>query len=159
MSDYPYYDRDLSWISFNYRVLMEAQNAAVPLLERLRFAAIYSSNLDEFVRVRVASIRSIEEIDRQKITESTGVEPGLLEDIQKILREHLQDYGAVLDDILGRFKEKGIHLGAPLDVLSDKQKLEISYHFRSRILAYLRPHVFGVTSTEPFLNNQQLYLV
>ncbi len=158
MPDYPYYDRDLSWISFNYRVLMEARNQSVPLLERLRFAAIYSSNLDEFVRVRVASIRSIQEIDKQKITESAGVEPGLLTDIRATLRSHLQDYGAVLEDILARFKEKGIHLGAFLDMLSEEQKAEISYHFRSRILAYLRPHVFGVSGVEPFLNNQQLYL-
>ena len=50
-----FFDRDLSWLSFNYRVLMEAMDKSVPLLERLKFIAIYSSNLDEFFRVRVAN--------------------------------------------------------------------------------------------------------
>jgi len=50
-----YFDRELSWLSFNYRVLQEAINKEVPLIERLRFLAIYSSNLDEFYRVRVSS--------------------------------------------------------------------------------------------------------
>src|SRR5258708_1460799 len=50
---YPFFDRDLSWLSFNERVLMEAQRDSVPLMERIRFLAIYSSNLDEFYRVRM----------------------------------------------------------------------------------------------------------
>ena len=56
-----FFDRDLSWLTFNHRVLMEAKDPKVPLIERLRFAAIYSSNLDEFFRVRVAAIQSIKE--------------------------------------------------------------------------------------------------
>ena len=51
-----YYNRDISWLGFNERVLMEAKDTAVPLLERLKFMAIFSSNLDEFFRVRMPSI-------------------------------------------------------------------------------------------------------
>jgi len=54
-----FFDRELSWLSFNYRVLQEAKDKSVPLLERIKFLAIYSSNLDEFFRVRVASLRGL----------------------------------------------------------------------------------------------------
>ena len=59
MKEKEFFDRDLSWLSFNYRVLQEAKNSEVPIMERLKFLAIYSSNLDEFYRVRVASHRNL----------------------------------------------------------------------------------------------------
>ena len=59
MDNLPLIHRDISWLSFNYRVLQEAKDPAVPLLERLKFLAIYSSNLDEFFRIRVAGIRKL----------------------------------------------------------------------------------------------------
>ena len=60
----PYIHRDISWLAFNYRVLQEAKDPNVPLFERLKFLAIYSSNLDEFFRVRVAGIRSLLKISK-----------------------------------------------------------------------------------------------
>jgi polyphosphate kinase len=63
---YRYYERDLSWLSFNHRVLQEAEDPSNPLLERVKFLAIYSSNLDEFYRVRVASLRSLNRLKRKE---------------------------------------------------------------------------------------------
>ena len=60
-----YFDRDLSWLSFNYRVLDEVRDAELPIFERIKFLAIYSSNLDEFFRVRVANLRSLAELDKK----------------------------------------------------------------------------------------------
>jgi polyphosphate kinase len=69
-----YVDRELSWLSFNERVLQEAESASVPLFERIRFLAIFSSNLDEFFRVRVASLRSLLEARRKK-HKKKGLDP------------------------------------------------------------------------------------
>ncbi|MEM9820054.1 MAG: hypothetical protein AAF985_03240, partial [Bacteroidota bacterium] len=57
-----YVERDISWLSFNHRVLQEAKDPRTPLYERIKFLAIYSSNLDEFFRVRIASLRSFKEL-------------------------------------------------------------------------------------------------
>ena len=65
MNTLPYTNRDVSWLSFNYRVLQEAKDPAVPLLERLKFLAIYSSNLDEFFRIRVAGIRKLKKVGKK----------------------------------------------------------------------------------------------
>ena len=69
-----FFDRDLSWLSFNYRVLLEATDKSLPLYERIKFLAIYSSNLDEFFRVRVASLRSLLGV-KKKSLDSVGLEP------------------------------------------------------------------------------------
>lgn len=62
MSKYQFFNRDLSWLSFNNRVLEEAKNKDLPLYERIKFLAIYSSNLDEFYRIRVASYQRFTEL-------------------------------------------------------------------------------------------------
>ena len=65
IAELPYVHRDVSWLSFNYRVLQEAKDPAVPLLERLKFLAIYSSNLDEFFRIRIANIRNLKKLGKK----------------------------------------------------------------------------------------------
>ncbi len=72
-----YVNRELSWLSFNERVLQEAESSSVPLFERIKFLAIFSSNLDEFFRVRVASLRSLLELRRKK-RKKKGLDPTAL---------------------------------------------------------------------------------
>lgn len=158
MENPPFLDRDLSWISFNYRVLMEAKNQAIPLIERLWFIAIYSANLDEFFRVRVSNIRSIEQIDKKKIRKSTEVAPGLLDQIREVVSNQLNEYGQVLGDILEALKTKGIIVQAPVESLSPDSQEELGRYFRTKVLAYLRPYIFDHNQNPPFLKNQLLYL-
>ena len=68
-------DRDLSWLSFNKRLLEEAQDTTLPVYERIKFLAIYSSNLDEFFRVRVASIRSLAGLGKKRIKKQLHFNP------------------------------------------------------------------------------------
>lgn len=158
MDNPPFFDRDLSWISFNYRVLMEANNPSVPLLERLRFIAIYSSNLDEFFRVRVSNIRSIEQIDKKKIRKSTEVTSDLLGQILEVIGNQLNEYGQALQKILKELKEQQIIVQSPIENLSEANQEELGKYFRTKALAYLRPFIFDINESEPFLNNQLLYL-
>ena len=80
-----FYNRDLSWLGFNKRLLMEAGNVTVPLYERIKFLAIFSSYLDEFFRVRVVNIKSLSELNKKKINKNIGFEPKeLLQEIQLI---------------------------------------------------------------------------
>ena len=83
-----YFDRDVSWLSFNARVLEEAANAEVPLYERLKFLAIYSSNLDEFYRVRMASLMAL--------SKAVAPRKQLLEDVHSIIRNQQDRYGDIL---------------------------------------------------------------
>src|SRR5690349_20540463 len=84
----PYFDRDISWLSFNERVLMEAARENVPLYERLKFLAINSSNLDEFSRVRMASIVALSKLHKTSRT--------LLAQVTGIIQRHQDLYGKIL---------------------------------------------------------------
>ena len=91
-----YFDRDLSWLSFNERVLMEAANPGVPLYERVKFLAIYSSNLDEFFRVRVAGLRSIVDIDKKKINKEFDRPPKeVLAELLQVVHLQQEEFGRI----------------------------------------------------------------
>ena len=157
--DYEYHDRDLSWLSFNYRILQEAADADLPLYDRLKFIAIYSSNLDEFFRVRVASIRSFGEIGKKKLNEKLNLKPRKLH--KAILTEvnrQLAEYGQVLrGQIIPGLNERGVHLYFG-DALLPDHKEAVNYLFRTKVLAFLKP-VFIKEGNESrfFLNNCEIY--
>src|SRR6186713_416625 len=96
-----YFDRDLSWLSFNERVLAEADKSDVPLYERLRFLAIYSSNLDEFYRVRIASLIALSKLHKHR--------KDLLNEIGSVIEQHQNHYGQILTkDIIPALRSNGI---------------------------------------------------
>ena len=154
----PYINRETSWLAFNGRVLQEAMNPDVPLLERLKFLAIFSSNLDEFFRVRVASLRSLLRLKKKKIGR-LGFDPvRLLEDIHRIVTEQQEQFGAVFrDEILPALEAEGIFL-------VDETRVPAVHHaaltdlFETRIRPHLAPR-FLEDGQEPFLENRALYLV
>ncbi|MFY0653544.1 MAG: polyphosphate kinase 1 [Cyclobacteriaceae bacterium] len=154
----PLHDRDVSWLAFNHRVLMEAKDKSNPLYERVKFMAIYSSNQDEFFRVRVADVRQLIEINRKKINEAIDAEPQeALQEVHRIIREQMNEYGDTLrNSVLKDLEEENVFIRDHKE-LTEKQKQACLFYFKTKVLAYLQPFFFGRTVGDQFLNNRELY--
>ncbi|MGK7393031.1 MAG: polyphosphate kinase 1 [Candidatus Cyclobacteriaceae bacterium M3_2C_046] len=155
----PYFDRDLSWLSFNHRVLEEATDIELPLYDRIKFLSIYSSNLDEFYRVRIADIRRIIEIDKKKINKKLGQDPRqLLDQIRQKVSNQQNEFGSIFQNsIMPALKIQGVYLYQDEPILPGHESLIYNY-FRSRVLSYLQPIIMSAPgSRSPFLENGALY--
>jgi hypothetical protein len=92
-----YFNRDLSWLTFNQRVLEEAANPAAPLMERIRFLSIYSSNLDEFYRVRMPVLRALQKIGEKKSSDIDSVKQSdILQQASAMILEQQRHFGDIL---------------------------------------------------------------
>ncbi len=157
MKSKPLHNRDLSWLTFNFRVLLEAADISVPLIERLRFIAIFSSNLDEFFRVRVANLRHLERIDKKKINKRVEVDPqSILIQIHKEVDAQLDIYGKTLKVLLKQLAGKGLSINYSGN-LPKKDLPRLIYFFRTHLLGYLQ--VQSLNDRRIFLNNRALYFV
>lgn len=129
----PYIDREKSWLTFNARVLQEAADENVPLLDRLRFLGIFSNNLDEFFRVRYAAIRrmSLENIDTKPILGDISAEQ-LLKDITEIVIEHQSESLRILNDIEKKLEKEGIYIITEKQI-NKEQKVFIKNFFIQKV--------------------------
>ena len=155
-----YIDRDLSWLAFNGRVLEEAQDVTLPLYERIKFLAIYSSNLDEFYRVRVAGLRSLQKLNKKKINKKFKVDPDkLLPQIKEIVERQQETFGSILSkDIRPELGANNINLLYNKSEIPEKLIPELKAYFRNRILSYLQPVILK-PGKGAFLTNRALYLL
>ncbi len=154
----PYVHRDISWLEFNYRVLQEAKDPTVPLLEKLKFLAIYSSNLDEFFRVRVANHRNLLRIGK-KTRRDLGFEPkALLRQILNIVNDQKSEFSDIFfKQILPKLAKEGIYLIRRQE-MNAEQKAFIENYFTENMLPYVQPVLLNKQKIKPFLNNGALYL-
>ncbi len=154
----PYIHRDISWLGFNYRVLQEAKDVSVPLLDRLKFLAIYSSNLDEFFRVRVANHRNLLRLGK-KARRDLGFEPAtLLKQILKIVNRQQKEFSDIFfSQILPSLKKEGIHVIRRQE-MNEEQQAFIEDYFKENMLPYVQPVLLVKQKIKPFLNNGSLYL-
>ncbi|MBE7179270.1 MAG: polyphosphate kinase 1, partial [Mucilaginibacter polytrichastri] len=156
-----YANRDISWLSFNHRVLHEAADETVPLYERISFLSIFSSNLDEFFRVRMPSILAVKKLTKNSRLEMDDDYPeGLSARVQEIIEQQLDEYGLILrEKIIPTLKQENIHLVYAED-FPDQFKTEAEQYFRSRVLTFLQPVWLDDLVPEPaFLENNALYFV
>lgn len=156
---YSFINREISWLAFNGRVLQEAKDPRVPLLERLEFLAIFSSNLDEFFRVRVASLRSLLRLKKAK-QKKLGFRPSrLLREIHRIVHLQQEAFGNILrGEILPGLEEKGIFLLDDKN-LSKHQVQHLRRDFEGKIREHLEPSILTEGEPPPFLTEGQIYLV
>lgn len=152
-------NRELSWLKFNERVLNEAGNPRVPLAERLTFAAIYQSNLDEFYRVRVGTLmdqmESVEEI-RENKTNMTSKEQ--VKAILKATRELDQKKAVIYEQLMGELEPKGIRL-INFNKLSAEEGKLLETYFDQTIAPYLSANIVSKQQPFPFLKNKDIYVV
>lgn len=150
--------RDISWLSFNYRVLQEAKDPTVPLFERLKFLAIYSSNLDEFFRVRVAHHRNLLRL-RKKDKKKLDYNPAdILRRITSIVNKQQEEFSKIFEQqIVFELKRHNIRLLRRLE-LDDAQKDFVESYFEEYLLPFVQPVLLIENKIRPFLNNAALYL-
>ncbi len=153
---YKYFNRDISWLSFNHRVLEEAMDSDLPLYERLKFLAIYSSNLDEFYKVRVAEYRNSAETGASMPDTDNPAET--LRQINNIVSGHLAEFSKVAEvDILNELRENGIILYQHSMPTHIDHLAFMKDYFYTEIIPYLQPVLLN-RGTRSFLRDNRLYL-
>jgi polyphosphate kinase len=145
-----FFDRDISWLSFNERVLMEAEKENIPLVERLKFLAIYSSNLDEFYRVRIPSIMALDKFNHAANQ--------LLTQIEKIIKDHQNRYGLILiHSIIPALSKNGIEF-LYNDHIPDSISTEVNDIFFTKVAGCLQ--VMRLSDIKEFFpENNKIYFV
>jgi polyphosphate kinase len=151
--------RDLSWLRFNARVLQEAQCPTVPLLERLKFLAIFSSNLDEFFKVRVATLRRLVKLKKKTRAQLPQDRPKrLLAEVLTEVQRQQEEFGRTYrEELLPDLREAGICLTSA-EELSDKQREWVQTYFEEKVRDLLSPVVLDETMHQLFLKDQAVYL-
>ncbi|NND07706.1 MAG: polyphosphate kinase 1 [Saprospiraceae bacterium] len=156
--DYPFTERDISWLSFNHRVLQEARDITVPLFERIKFMAIYSSNLGEFFAVRVAQQRNLLRISK-KTKKELAIHPRVvLKNLLKIVNQQQEEFNEIFDNqLVPELGKHNIFLKRRLE-LNEEQKTFIEAYFNQNMLPYVQPVLLVKNKIRPFLANSALYL-
>jgi polyphosphate kinase len=151
--------RDISWLSFNGRVLQEAADQSVPLRERLKFLGIFSNNMDEFFRVRVATLkRMIEYSGKAKINMHLELAPEkILDEIQSIVIEQQGEFNYIWESIAEELEKEKIFLVTEKQLNKDQQKFVQTY-FEEEIRSNIIPLMIESIPAFPYLRDKSIYL-
>ena len=154
---YLFKDREISWMLFNERVLQEAENTATPLLERLKFLAIFSSNNDEFFRVRVASLRRLQKLSKKNMSDTQFTPDEVLSEIQRISIIQQEKFNLAYNSIIEELSNKNI-LIINENQLTAEQEEKVRDFFDMEVLPHLVPIVIDDLKNIPHLRDRSIYL-
>ena len=152
--------RDISWLSFNARVLQEANDPTVPLKERIRFLGIFSNNLDEFFRVRVATLKRMQEFSEKKKKLNMHMEDHpqlILDQIQTIVLVQQNEFNRIWENILKELKKEKIFLVDDLHLNKVQQAFVIKY-FEEEVRSNIIPLMIESLPELPYLREKSIYL-
>lgn len=149
-------NRELSWLAFNERVLKEAVDSTVPLMERLKFLGIFSNNRDEFFRVRVASVKRLMQLEKR---EKAGIEDpkSIFKKIQEITIKQQREYEQVYRNIIAELDENGVHLINETK-LNKSQRQFVKQYFEDEVDPVIGPIMLKQIKTFPQLRDKGIYL-
>lgn len=160
MSKKIFIQRDISWLSFNARVLQEANDQSVPLKERIRFLGIFSNNLDEFFRVRVATLKRMVELSEKKKKLNMHLEEDpqdILDQIQTIVLQQQNEFNRIWEEILGELKKQKILL-VDEEHLTREQKQFVTRYFDEEVRSNIIPLMIETLPQLPYLRDKSIYL-
>ncbi len=157
-SDQNFINREISWLSFNERVLQEAEDPNTPLFERIRFIGIFSNNLDEFFRVRVATVRRMVDFGKDEENLLGNYTPRELHDkIQEIVINQQNKVQEIYKNILDELKENFIYIITEKD-LNHAQGVFVKKYFYDKVLPNLVPIMLSKKNKFPYLRDRSAYL-
>lgn len=158
-SGYQYFDRDISWLSFNERVLQEALDEQVPIYERLNFLSIFSSNLEEFYQVRVASAR---EAIRRRIGEDTPAQRRRIEILEQLTAE-VERQEAIFrqvweESLVPGLQRVGVEILTHFQMFEGEVRTKAEQIFREEVFPYLQPVLISPGMVKVFVRDKRVYL-
>ncbi len=154
-----YMNRELSWLKFNERVLEEAEDHQNPLCERMTFASIYQSNMDEFFMVRIGALQDQMPMGKASRDNKTGMTAeeqihAILQEVRKLGKRKTDVY----KEIMGELKKNGIEI-ADFKNMSAEEKVYLEQYFDKEVATLISPTVVGKRQPFPFLRNKEIYAV
>ena len=156
-NSHKYFKRDISWLSFNYRVLLEAEDETLPIYERIKFLSIYSSNLEEFYEIRVAEHRGV--IMKKNFTEESGAEAEeTLAEITEEVNRQQREYYRIFSKVLQELNRQDIYLYQ--DSRPEPFHEEFVHNFfNEEVFPLLSPVMIQAGDIRTFIRDRRLYLV
>ena len=152
-------NRELSWLRFNQRVLEEAKDESVPLLERMKFVAIFTSNLDEFFMIRVGSLYDMASVNNKSVDSKCGMTPQeQLDAIYAAVAPLYKERDKTYADIKKQLHPYGV-CGLDFKELEPQERKYVKKYFKDQVLPVLSPQIVDVNHPFPHLLNKEIYVV